>query len=174
MDAREKLEITKIFQTSENILKMLSLWAVRIGSVVLILMMLLVFIDVFLRYIFNSPVVGSVEIVEVMMVLVVALGIAYTGINKGHISVDLLVSRFPQRVQTVIDILNSLVATIIFSIMSWKTGLQALVAGSRNVTTTVLEVPIYPFVWTLSMCTGLLSLVFLLQFLEAIIKMVKK
>lgn len=168
------MEVSKLFQTYENLLKLLSLWAVRIGSVVLMLMMLTVFIDVFLRYIFNSPVVGSVEIVEIMMVLVVALGIAHTGINRGHISVDLLVSKFPPRVQAIIDIFNFLVATIIFSIMSWKTALQAIVAGSRNVTTTVLEVPIYPFVWTLSICTGLLSLIFLLQCFETIIKMVKK
>ena len=137
-------------------------------------MMLIVFIDVFLRYIFNSPFVGSVEIVEIMMVLVIALGIAHTGINKGHISVDLLVSRFPPKVQAAVDVFNFLVATLIFSIMSWKTGHQAIVAGSRNVTTTVLEIPIYPFVWTLSVCTGLLSLVFLLQCFEAIMKMVKK
>ena len=168
------MENPKSFQTYEKALTILSLWAVRLGSIILMLMMITVFVDVFLRYIFNSPLVGSVEIVETMMVLIVALGITYTGINKGHISVDLLVSRFPPKVQAAIDIFNFLVATIIFSIMSWKTGLQAIVAGSRHVTTTVLEVPIYPFVWTLSICTGLLSLVFLLQFFEAIIKMVKK
>lgn len=168
------MENSKLFQAYENALKVLSLWAVKLGSVVLMLMMLTVFIDVFLRYIFNSPLVGSVEIVEIMMVLVVALGMAYTGIHKGHISVDLLVSRFPLKVQAAIDIFNYLIATILFLIMSWKTGLQAIVAGSRHVTTTVLEVPIYPFVWTLSICTGLLSLVFLLQLLEAITRMVKK
>jgi hypothetical protein len=58
--------------------------------------------------------------------------------------------------------------------MSWKTGQQALVVGRRNVTTTVLEIPIYPFVWVLSICAGLLGLVFFLQFLEAISKVVKK
>lgn len=168
------METSKSYRLYESALSTVSLWAVRLGAVILTLMMLLVFIDVFLRYIFNRPVSGSVEIVEVMMALCIALGMAYTGIVKGHISVELLVSRFSPRAQAALDVFHFLIATIMFLLMGWKTGQQAWVVGRRHVTTTVLEIPIYPFVWVLSVCAALLGLVFFLQFLEAVSKVVKK
>ena len=168
------METSKSYRLYENALNTLSVWAVRIGAVILTSMMALVFTDVFLRYVFNKPLSGSVEIVEVMMALCIALGMAYTGITKGHISVELLVSRFSPKTQAALDVFHFLIATTLFLFMCWKTAQQALVVGRRNVTTTVLEIPIYPFVWVLSICAGLLGLVFFLQFLEAISKVVKK
>ena len=168
------METSKSYRLYENALSTLSVWAVRLGAVILTLMMVLVFTDVFLRYVFNRPLSGSVEIVEIMMALCIALGMAYTGITKGHISVELLVSRFSLKTQAALDVFHFFVATTMFLFMSWKTAEQALVVGRRNVTTTVLEIPIYPFVWVLSVCAGLLGLVFFLHFLEAISKVVKK
>lgn len=168
------METSKLYHFYEKSLNTLTLWAVRLGAVILTLMMVLVFTDVFLRYVFNSPLSGSVELIEIMMALSIALGMGYTGITKGHISVELLVSRFSPRKQAALDVFHFLVATTLFLLMSWKTAQQALVVGRRHVTTTVLEVPIYPFVWVLSVCAGLLGLVFFLHFFEAISKVVKK
>ena len=168
------MENSRPYRLYEKALSALSLWAIRLGAVILTLMMLLVFTDVFLRYVFNRPISGSVEIVELMMALSIALGMAYTGIVKGHISVELLVSRFSPKAQAALDVFHFLIATIMFLLMGWKTAQQALVASSRHVTTTVLEIPIYPFVWVLSVCAGLLGFVFFLQFLEAISQVVKK
>jgi len=168
------VETSKSYRLYENALSTVSVWAVRLGAVILTLMMVLVFTDVFLRYVFNRPLSGSVEIVEIMMALCIALGMAYTGITKGHISVELLVSRFSLKTQAALDVFHFLIATIMFLLMGWKTAQQALVTSRRHVTTTVLEIPIYPFVWVLSICAGLLGLVFFLQFLEAISKVVKK
>ena len=168
------METSKSYRLYENALNTLSLWAVRLGAVILTSMMVLVFTDVFLRYVFNKPLSGSVEIVEIMMALTIALGMAYTGIKKGHIAVELVVSHFSPRVQAAFDVFHHLIATAMFLFMGWKTAQQALVTSRRHVTTTVLEIPIYPFVWVLSICAGLLGLVFFLQFLEAISKVVKK
>ncbi|MBW2066913.1 MAG: TRAP transporter small permease [Deltaproteobacteria bacterium] len=155
----------------EKILSALSLWFGRVGAVVLTIMMLLIFTDVFLRYLFNRPLQGSIELIEIMMALAIALGMAYTGIRKGHIAVELVVSRFSPRVQALLDVFHFLTATVFFLLMGCKTAQQALVVGKRHVTTSVLAIPIYPFVWVLSICAGLLGLVFLLHFLEAVSKL---
>lgn len=158
----------------ERILSALSVWFSRVGAIILTLMMLLVFTDVFLRYLFNRPLEGSIELIEIMMALTIALGMAYTGIRKGHIAVELLVSRFSPRTQALLDVFHFMVATILFLLMGWKTAQQALVVGKRHVTTSVLAIPIYPFVWVLSICAALLGLVFLLHLLEAISKVKQK
>ena len=61
-----------------------------IGITMLLLMMLLVAVDVCLRYIFNSPIEGVYEAVEFMMAVVFCYSIAYTQRNKGHVSVNLV------------------------------------------------------------------------------------
>ncbi|MBW1999769.1 MAG: TRAP transporter small permease [Deltaproteobacteria bacterium] len=154
----------------ERFLSALSLWFGRVGAIILTIMMLMVFTDVFLRYIFNRPLEGSIELIEIMMALTIALGMAYTGMKRGHIAVELVVSRFSPRIQALLDLFHFLVATILFLLMGWKTAQQALVVGKRHVTTSVLAIPIYPFVWVLSICAALLGLVFLLHFLQALSK----
>ena len=62
----------------------------KVGTVLLVVMMLVTTIDVIGRYIFNSPFGGANEIAEFLQALVVYLGIAYTATQKGHVAVDFL------------------------------------------------------------------------------------
>jgi len=56
-------------------------------------MMVLTFVDVFLRYVFNRPINGTKEYIEVMLIVVVAFTIAYTYRLKRHVTVDILTSK---------------------------------------------------------------------------------
>ncbi len=60
--------------------------------------------DVAGRYLFNKPIVGSLEITELLMAVMVFSGLAYTGVLRAHIRIDTLVGRFPERVQTVASV----------------------------------------------------------------------
>ena len=67
-----------------------------IGTTVLAVMMFFIMTDVLLRYIFNSPILGSYEIVEYMMALLIPFGVVYCAHTKGHVAVDILFDRFPK------------------------------------------------------------------------------
>lgn len=56
-------------------------------------MICVVFADVFLRYVFKHALSGTKDILEVMLVLVVAFTVAHVYNNKGHIVVDLVLSQ---------------------------------------------------------------------------------
>jgi len=137
-------------------------------------MMLLIVIDVLLRYFLNRPLKGVFELIEFMVAIVVCLGMAYTGVQKGHVAVELVVSRFSPRVQALIDSFNYLVSTILFSLISWKSVVQAKVLWVSGLTSSILYVPVYPFVFVLAFCSGLLGLVFLLHFLDSTSRMIRK
>ena len=66
----------------------LRLMALAAGWVLVALMAYTV-IDVLLRYVFNRPFRGSLEITEFAMALIVFLGIAYCGWLGGHVAVDI-------------------------------------------------------------------------------------
>ena len=73
-----------------------------VGLGVLAVMMFLTATDVTLRYVFNRPIPGAFELTEFLMATLVAFALAYTQVHKGHINVDLIISRFPPRAQAVI------------------------------------------------------------------------
>ena len=67
-----------------------------IGQFVLVAMVLRTVVDVFLRYVFNKPILGSYELTEFMMAILVFSSIGYTMSVKRHVVVDLVIATLPQ------------------------------------------------------------------------------
>lgn len=166
--------LDKAYRSLERVVSRISRGANSAGAGVLVVMMLLITMDVLLRYFLNRPVKGSFELVEFMMAIVVCLGMAYTGVQKGHVAVEIVVSRFSPRVQALIDSFNYLVSTILFSLISWKSVVQAKVLGVSGLTSAILYVPVYPFVFVLAFGSGLLGLVFLVHFIDSVSRVMRK
>ena len=61
-----------------------------LGGWVLMALMVYTVADVVLRYLFNRPFSGSLEVTEFAMSAIVFLGIAYCGWVGGHVAVDIL------------------------------------------------------------------------------------
>ena len=74
----------------------LSKWLSAAGMGVFMLMVFLTFVDVFLRYWFGKSINGTVEITELMMVIVVFSSIAYTQWQKSHVTMDILTSKLTE------------------------------------------------------------------------------
>ena len=136
--------------------------------------MFLVAGDVSLRYCFGLPIKGSVELVEQMMVVVVFLAVAYTASQKGHVAIELLVSRFPQRVQAVIDFFTYLLCLGLVSLIIWRSAVRAYYVMLHHYVTWVLGVPIYPFVFLISLGCALLAIVLLANLLDSLARAVRK
>ena len=64
-------------------------WMSLAAGWVLIALMIYTVLDVILRYVFNHPFRGSLEVTEFAMALIVFLGLAYCGWLGGHVAVDI-------------------------------------------------------------------------------------
>ena len=73
---------------------------------VLVTMMILTVIDVFLRYCFSRPIVGSQELIVLLMVCVVFLGLGWCTLNKNHIKVDIIESILSRKSRIFLDSIN--------------------------------------------------------------------
>ncbi len=91
-----------------------------VAAAVLALMMFLTALDVGLRYIFNSPIPGGLELVEYMMAVVVPFALAYTAFAKGHIGVDLVMERFSLRFQGLVGCLTTLLTAALYALIAWQ------------------------------------------------------
>jgi len=113
-------------------------------------MMLLTFIDVLGRYVFGFPVAGSVELTEMLMVLVIFSGVPLATAARMHVAVDLLTMGLgprARRVQLAAAHLLALMASILFGVVSWG---RATAAHEYQDRTTILSLPIAPMVFFMS------------------------
>jgi len=139
-----------------------------VGRVILALMVLLITVDVVLRYFFNRPIKGSYELVEFMLVMLVFLGLAFTQTRKGHVSISLLTNRLSPGSMAIIGSVTHLLSLAIFSIITWRCVLQAEVLRTKGTSSAVLLIPGFPFMWVVIIGSALLCLVFLIDFLDSL------
>ena len=140
----------------------------RVAVGLLAVMMFLTTVNVAGRYLFNRPVKGSIELTEFMVATVVAIGLAYCWIERGHISVDVIVSRFPPRVQGIIERITLFISLVVFSLITWRAAVFTKVRFDARIVTHVLAIPTFPFVGIVAAGCALLTLVILTEFLNSL------
>jgi TRAP-type C4-dicarboxylate transport system permease small subunit len=91
-----------------------------ICGVIFMGMMFLGTADVLGRYAFNSPILGSQELMQVGMASLVMLGWAYTQKEDGHIKVDLFLNMFPKGGQRVLNIIMTFLGLFLFAAIGFK------------------------------------------------------
>ncbi len=144
-----------------------------IAIIVMAGMMFLTFADVAGRYVFNKPINGAYELTEYAMAIVIGFGIAYCAVQKGHVTIDLITTRFPKRAQAIIDSVTGFICLGLSVLIVWKyiEFIPDIYHSGRE--SVILGIPYYPFVAIVTL--GLLSLtvVLLTHFIEFIYKAVK-
>jgi TRAP-type C4-dicarboxylate transport system permease small subunit len=131
-----------------------------LGMVILVLMMLLTVTDVFLRYFFNSPILGSTEITEYMMVCL-ALGVPYCALTDKAVRMDLLAQKLPKRFQAFADGFTDLVGLVAMAALSWQLFKETANAHEIGYSSSILNIPSSPFFGVLAfsmsmMCVSLI------------------
>jgi len=145
-----------------------------VAAGVLAAMMLLTAMDVLLRYIFNRPISGALEITEYMMVTLVGFGLAYCAFVKGLVSVEVVTSRFSTRVQAILNSVTYLLSFGFFSLITWQSIKYIRLMFESNLVSAVLHIPAFPFVAMLALGSLVFSLVLLVQFLDYLSQVVNK
>ena len=113
---------------------------------VLACMMMLTVTDVCLRYIFNRPIMASQEITEYLMVIVGFLGFAWCAFKGMHIKVNLVVGRFSQRTQAIIDTVNHVIIiglSIFIALQAFSESFSARELGRGSDITGIPDFPFY-------------------------------
>lgn len=110
-------------------------------------MSLLTVVDATGRYLFNHPIIGSVELVELMVIAVIFSSIPLMTRARGHITVDGFSHLFSARAVALQDRFGALLATVVSGFLAWVTwGKAASTAGYGDMTA-MLGIPLAPFVY---------------------------
>lgn len=144
-----------------------------VGQMVLLLMVLLISLDVILRNAFNSPLKGSVELTEILMVIVVFFAVAQTASKNQHVNVELMISRFSYRIRAVFLSITNFLCIGLLSLAIWQSVMLAISFLHNKATTAVLLVPLFPFALVVSIGCTFFALVTLIRFLESVLMALK-
>lgn len=135
-----------------------------IGACAAAVMVIVIVINVIGRFLFKQPLQGTIELVELMTVVVVFSVLAYTELRRGHVHVELVVSRFPRRAKAIVASIMCFAGAAFFIAMSWKAGelmwsnLFPLIRA-----TDTLAIPFAPFVFVIAIGSLLLGLEMLIN-----------
>ena len=123
-------------------------------------MSVIVFLNVILRYAFHSGITWSVELSQILFLVLVLLGAIQAFQEDGHIKVDVLISRVPDRWKKILMLITN--AIIFYIVVVLLMGSVELVKQNTVLTTPILGIPqswIYAVGVFFSLCLAILLLI---------------
>ena len=136
-------------------LQRIQLW---LAVVALLILMMVTVADVFLRYLFNSPVRGSYDMVESLLLVFVFNGMAATFFGRRHIVIDLIDGFVGARATAVLVRMADVLSVLCIGLLMWAMRVPALQAYQYGDLKLELQLPIY-LLWVVALA-GLAGTIF--------------
>jgi TRAP-type C4-dicarboxylate transport system permease small subunit len=124
-------------------------WMARFA---ILAMMILTCSDVFLRYLFNRPIIGTYDLVCLLGAILIGFSIPRTSLDKGHIIMEFLIDKLPGRAQNIFNFLTRCLAVAVFGIFGWNLILKGNVLLRVGEVSPTLRMPIYYIAYALGFC----------------------
>ena len=160
MSGRKLEALEKGITNASNVLNV-------IGMVLLFVLMMQGAVDVIGRYLFNSPIIGTMERGQVLLALMVFLGWGYTQIAKAHVNVELFFRRFPPRAQAITSFATTFLVLVFFILMGWQAVMSAKLYHEGGRLIYVIHWPLAPFQFVVTLGALVLCLVFIMEMVRS-------
>jgi TRAP-type C4-dicarboxylate transport system permease small subunit len=146
----------------EKISRLMNHGFIFVAGTFMVAMILITCLNIFSRLVW-VPVKGTFELMGFFGAVVTAFALGYTQAKKAHISVDILVNRFPKRVQKILNGINSVICLIFFALAGWQIAKLGNTLRTSGEVTETLRIIYYPFTYGVALGCFLLSLVLLVE-----------
>ncbi len=140
---------------------------VWIAGTALVGTMLLLVTNMILRVVY-VPFGATAETVALLAAIITGFALGFSQINKAHVAIDLLVSRFSARTSGVLQSITLFLSIILFSFATWHLWLFAGRQMARGVLTETLRIAYYPLIYALAIGFASLVLVLFVDLLKSL------
>lgn len=101
--------------------------------------------DVLVRYINGNGILGAIQVVELLMVILTALGLMVAQRHKDHVAIDLIAMYLPRRVAQALRTIGYFSMSALFLVATWIALSIAFDSFARHeVSVGVLELQVWP------------------------------
>jgi TRAP-type C4-dicarboxylate transport system permease small subunit len=126
-------------------------------------MMLLTFVDVVARYVFNRPVRGAFEVTELLLLVLIFAGLPLVSYADEHVTMDFIDRLVGRGARARLERGVHVVTTALMLGLAWLVWLKAdRIWGYRDATD-VLRIVYGPFVYFMAVMIGLTGLIHLVK-----------
>ena len=126
------------------VIKKLCYYLCFICMVLVACMMLLMFVDALLGLFFSSRVLGSYEVVQCMLCLIVFTSWAYTQTVRGHIHVVMFIKMMGNRLRFICFTIVSLLSAVVMGFATYAVYQAIFDKMASGEKTAILLIPIWP------------------------------
>ncbi len=145
-----------------------------VATVSLLGFMLLGTANVIGRFVFNSPIIGSIEFSGIMMAGSFLLVLASTQARKQHIAVTDLVTRFPPKWRSILEFAALFIGLVLFGVMTWRSAILVNTLWIQGEQIPTVRIPAAPFRILLPLGAFVLCLELIRQMAHLVIDMKKR
>jgi len=151
----------------EQSINNINTWTGRLTAYLAIPLILVVFYEVMMRYLFNAPTTWGFEATTFIYGIHFVLGFAYTHQHDGHVSIDIFESRLAERPRTILRIIVNLVLFVptIGLLAIWSVLYAATSWKNWELASSSWAPPVYPF-------KTFMAIGFVLLFLQGLAKLI--
>ncbi|MCL1623736.1 TRAP transporter small permease [Moraxella sp. Tifton1] len=111
------------------------------GVVILVGICLLSTASVIGRSVFNTPIKGDVELVQIGCALAIAAFLPYAQMKKAHVIVDFFTLKAPAVIKQFLDIFASILLGLVALVLMWRSYFGAVSAFKYGTKTMILGLP---------------------------------
>ena len=129
-----------------------------ISFVCVIGMLLLNVADVVLSKVFHSPIIGTYELTQRILMCAVFTAFAYGQSEKAHINMTIVIRHFPRPLRFAVFTLMSVLSVLCVGAVTYAAFVQATVALDSGYMTEILYIPLFPFYLIESVAMGIFTL----------------
>jgi TRAP-type C4-dicarboxylate transport system permease small subunit len=143
-----------------NVLKLVSKVLNSIAGIAVTVMMLLTVADVLLRA-GGHPIIGTFEIVALLLALVIGFGIPQVSLDKGHVYMEVLLDKLSKRGKNVMQTFTRVLCLGLFAFIGgnlFNVGARFHTSGEVSAT---IKIPFYPVAYGVGICCLLECCVFI-------------
>ncbi len=144
----------------------LSRYLTYIGGAAVIIVMLMTVYDITMRYLFNLPLLGSIEIAQYLLSVMVFASMAWVESLEDHISIPLVTDRLSPMIRKVIITIMYILGFGILVLISMNSFELAGEYMRREEASAVLRIPASPFIYFVAIGSSLFALVTLLNLIK--------
>jgi len=133
-----------------------------------ILMAFIVTYDVFMRFVLRKPTIWVFETSEFLLVIIIFCGAPYCLLRDGHVYIELITERLPQKVQGVMHFINTTISMTLSAILmwsAWKFWWPAYL--NKWVTDSMLSAPLYVAYLFMALGISILTLQYIVKVAES-------
>ncbi len=116
----------------------------------ILIMMTAICLDVLLRTLLNSPLIGAFDIVRIAGTIAISCALPYTTAVKGHVAIEYFFLKLNRTGKIVVDTLARLAGMTLFGCLAWKSIEYGTDLKASGEVTLTLQVPIYWLPWIIS------------------------